>query len=233
MAQRPDRSRYRFFFWRTDFVGVAMVICGLFFLLVNFKLIPTSDFVVPRVLGILFMTGGLIFLFFTGAGGWLSWFVIPAGVFLTGGVVTLILGTTMFISINSASLFSLGLGLTFLSVFLTRKNHWWALIPACTFFGIAAWTALGSRIPELGYHPLILIFSLGLAFLVIYINSFQKARMRWSFLTGILIMGVSFCYLVALLLAHWSVLWPVILLLVGLLIPVGIVFADRRLREVE
>ena len=45
-----------------------MIVSGVFFLLVNFKLIPASDFVVPRVLGILFIMIGLIFLFFSGRG---------------------------------------------------------------------------------------------------------------------------------------------------------------------
>ncbi|HYW82018.1 MAG TPA: hypothetical protein VFB30_02105, partial [Spirochaetia bacterium] len=89
MKERRAEARLRILFWRTDFVGFAMIVSGLFFLLVNFKLIPASEFVVPRVLGILFIMIGLIFLFFSGAGRWLTWFVIPAGAFLTVGIVTL------------------------------------------------------------------------------------------------------------------------------------------------
>ena len=69
MKERKAESRFRYLFWRTDFVGIAMIVSGLFFLLVNFKLIPASDFVLPRVLGILFIMIGLIFLFFSGADG--------------------------------------------------------------------------------------------------------------------------------------------------------------------
>jgi hypothetical protein len=228
MLRSSEKSRYRFFFWRTDFVGVAMIVSGLFFILINFKVIPVSDFVLPRVLGILFFTGGLIFVFFTGAGGWLSWFEVPAGVFLTGGVVMLILGTDMFISLTSAGLFSTGLGLTFLSVFLTRRNHWWALIPTCVFFGLAGWCIIGSNVPALGSHPIFPIFMLGISFLVIYLYSVQKVKMRWSLITGSVIVLVSFCYLLAILLARWIALWPIVLLLIGLLVPVGILFTERR-----
>jgi hypothetical protein len=210
-----------------------MILSGLFFLLVNFKVIPVSEFALPRVLGILFMMGGLIFVFFTGAGGWLSWFVIPAGVFLTGGVVTLIVGTTMFMSPTTAILFSMGMGLTFLSVFLTRKNHWWALIPACAFFGLSGWAIMASRIPVIGYHPVVLIFAVGVAFLVIYLNAFQKARMRWSLFTGAVITSLSFCYLIVILLAHWSMLWPIVLLFVGCLVPIGILFVERRTKGTD
>jgi hypothetical protein len=231
MRKSPEESRYRFLFWRTEFVGFAMIVSGLLFVFINFKMIPVSDFVLPRVLGILFIMGGLIFLFFTGAGGWLSWFVIPAGILLTGGVDTLILGTTRFISMASGSLLSIGLGLTFLAVFLTRKNHWWALIPSGTCVGLAGWLALGIFIPPLRPHPIALVFALGLSFLVIYLYSVQKGRMRWSLFVGTGIVFVSFCYLLAFLLARWRMLWPIVLLLVGLLVPVGILFLERRPRE--
>jgi hypothetical protein len=228
MRKSAEESRYRRLFWRTEFVGIAMIVSGLLFVLINFKVVPVSDFVVPRVLGILFIVGGLIFLFFTGAGGWLSWFAIPAGIFLTGGVVTLILGTTMFISLTSGCLFAVGLGLTFLSVFLSRRNHWWALIPAGTFIGTAGWLAIGILVPPLLPHPFFLVFALGISFLLIWLYSVQKGRMRWSLFVGLVIVFVSFCYLLALLLARWSMLWPVVLLLAGLLVPVVILFLERR-----
>jgi hypothetical protein len=228
MGRRPEESRYRFLFWRTEFVGFAMIVSGLFFLLVNFKVIPVSDFVVPRVLGILFIMGGLLFLFFTGAGGWLSWFVIPAGLLITGGVVTLILGTTMFLSLASASLLSVGVGVTFLSVFLSRRNHWWALIPAGALIGLAGWIEIGSLVPLLGPHPVFLVFAVGASFLVVYVYSVQKRRMRWSLFVGLIIVFLSFCYLLALLLARWSRLWPVALLLAGVLVPLSILFLERR-----
>ena len=45
------------------------------------------------------------------------------------------------------------------------------------------------------------------------------------------IVSVSFLYLLGILLARWSILWPVVLLLAGLLIPIWIVFIDRRTEE--
>ena len=68
MKERKREPGFRFLFWRTDFVGIAMIVSGAFFLMVNFSLIPASGFVLPRVLGILFIMIGLIFLFFPGAG---------------------------------------------------------------------------------------------------------------------------------------------------------------------
>jgi hypothetical protein len=229
-AHREGAGRLRFLFWRTDFVGVAMIISGLFFLLVNFKLIPASDFVVPRVLGILFTMIGLIFLFFSGAGKWLSWFVIPAGAFLTLGIVTLIFGWNRFFSLESASCFSLGFGLTFLTLFYFRRGHWWVLIPSGVFIGTALWAAAAVWFPVPGGHPVAPLLFLGLSFLVIWLYSVQKERMRWSLLVGAIIVSVSFLYLLGILLARWSILWPILLLLAGLTIPLWILVWERRRR---
>ena len=223
----PDR---RLLFWRTDFVGIVMVITGAFFLLVNFHVIPSSDFVVPRVLGILFAMIGLIFLFFSGAGRWLTWFVIPAGAFLTLGLITLVFGWNRFFSADAASLFSLGFGLTFLTLFYFRRGYWWVLIPSGVFFGLSVWVEMVSRFPVIGWHPVAPVLFLGISFFVIWLYSVQKQRMRWSLLVGALVVSASFLYLLGILLARWSILWPAVLLLAGLLVPLWMAVAGRRSR---
>jgi len=230
MKERRPGSRLRFLFWRTDFVGLAMIVCGVFFLLVNFRVIPASDFIVPRVLGILFAMIGLIFLFFSGAGRWLTWFIIPAGAFLTVGIVTLVFGWNRFFSLDSASLFSLGFGITFLTLFVFGRGHWWVLIPTGLFIGLAVWVELGNRVPLVGWHPVAPLLGLGVSFLAIWLYSVQKTRMRWSLLVGALIVTTSVLYLLGILLSRWSILWPAVLLLTGLLIPLWIVVVDRRRR---
>jgi hypothetical protein len=228
MIEHRKDTRLRFLFWRTDFVGIAMIVCGLFFLLVNFRLIPVSAFALPRILGFLFIMIGLLFLFFSGAGRWLTWFVIPSGAFLTVGIVTLVFGWDKFFSLDSAALFSLGFGLTFLALFSFRRGHWWVLIPSSTFIGLAIWVAMVGHYPVIGWHPLAPLVCLGVGFLLIWTYSVQKSRMRWSLLVGTLIVSASFLYLLGILLARWSILWPIVLLLAGLLIPLWIVFSERR-----
>jgi hypothetical protein len=228
MTRHSGEPGLRFLFWRTDFVGIAMVVTGAFFLLVNFNIIPASDFVLPRVLGILFMMAGLIFLFFSGAGRWLTWFVIPAGALLTLGIVTLVFGWNRFFSADSASLFSLGFGLTFLTLFYFRRGHWWVLITSGAFIGLAIWVEMLSRVPVFGWHPIAPLLCIGISFVVIWLYSVQKGRMKWSLLVGALIVCASFLYLLGILLARWSILWPVILLLAGLLFPLWMVVTGGR-----
>jgi hypothetical protein len=61
----------------------------------------------------------------------------------------------------------------------------------------------------------------------------QKQRMRWSLLTGALVVSASLLYLLGILLARWSILWPVILLLAGLLFPLWVLVAGRGSRGRE
>lgn len=232
MKQPSDvRPRDRFLFWRTDFVGIAMMVSGALLLAVNFGLVPASHFVLARVIGILFMVAGLVFLFFTGAGGWLTWFLIPAGILFTVGVVTLVLGADMFLRPLAAVMTAAGFGGTFLSVFLTRRNHWWALIPAGAFIGTALWAYVGSRFPVVGWHPVPVVLCVGLSFFSIYLSAFQKRWMRWCLLVGALTVAAALIYLLALLLVRWLALWPLALVFAGLCVPVGFLAADLRRRR--
>jgi len=208
-----------------------MMICGLFFLLVNFNLVPVSAFVLSRALGILFITVGLVFLFFQGAGGGLFWFVLPTGFCLTLGLLTLLLGVEELLSFEAFALFCTGSSVTFLAVFVLRRNQWWALIPAFACIGIAGWLTSAARMPVIGFHPVLPVFCVGLSFLVVYLNSVQKRRMRWSLLTGSIIVAVSFLYLLLLLLARWEMLWPVLLLLFALLLPLSGLLIERARRR--
>ena len=232
MKRQADvRTRDRFLFWRTDFVGVAMMVSGALLLAVNFRVVPASPFVLARVLGILAMVAGLVFLFFTGAGRWLTWFLIPAGVLFTVGVVTLVLGAGMFMSPVAAEIAAAGFGMTFLAVFLTRRNQWWALIPAGAFLGAALWAFAGARFPVIGWHPVPVVLCVGLSFFSIYLSAIQKRRMRWCLLAGSLTVAAALVYLLALLLVRWMSLWPLALVVVGLCVPAGLFLVDWRKRR--
>jgi hypothetical protein len=214
------KTNNRFIFWRTDFVGIAMIISGIIFLLNNFNIIRMqnvlpSEFIISRILGILFVISGIIFLFFQGAGGRLFWLWLPAGFLFTIGLDILIIGINNIFTPDSGIVFSIGIGLTFLLIFLFRKKHWWSLIPAGISLGFAIWIILIKNNSYIGYHPIILIFNLGITFIIIYIYSVQKIKKKWALITGSIITVVSLMYFVIILIYKNRFLLSIILIILG------------------
>jgi hypothetical protein len=225
----------RFIFWRTDFVGIAMIISGIIFMLNNFNLITIQnilpkDFIISRILGVLFIMIGIIFLFFQGAGGKLFWLWLPSGFFLTIGFDILIIGINNLFNIDSSIAFSLGIGLTFLTIFLFRKKHWWALIPSGISFGFVTWIILMKSQSIIGYHPVVLIFYLSLSFLTIFIFSVQKQKKKWALLTGAILFAISLLYFLIILIYKNKLLLSIILIILGfgILIFLGIMEILKR-----
>lgn len=229
------RSNNRFIFWRTDFVGVAMIISGIIFLLNNFNIITMQNvlpktFIISRILGILFMIAGIVFLFFQGAGGGLFWLWLPAGFLFTIGLDILIIGINNFFAVYSGIVFTIGTGLTFLVVFLFRRKHWWALIPSGLSFGFTAWIILLINNSIIGYHPVILIVSLGISFMTIYLLSVQKQKKKWSLITGCINIIISLLYFIVILIYKNKFLLSFILIFlgIGILIYIGLIEMLKR-----
>ncbi len=229
------KSNNRFIFWRTDFVGAAMIISGILFLLNNFNLITIQnilprDFIISRILGVLFIIVGIVFLFFQGAGGRLFWLWIPAGFFFTIGLDILIIGINNLFNIDSGTMLSTGIGITFLIIFLSRNKHWWSLIPAGIFFGFATWIIMIKNLSIIGFHPIILIFYLGMSFLTIFWFSVQKQKKKWALLTGAIITAISLLYFIVILIYKNKLLLSIILLIIGIgmLIFLGILEIVKR-----
>lgn len=74
-----------------------------------------------------------------------------------------------------AILLGLG-GIAFLTVFITDRQHWWALIPGCTLVGVSITLFLEFFWPEVGSvaSELIILGSIGLAFLIIYLLNWEN-----------------------------------------------------------
>jgi hypothetical protein len=74
-----------------------------------------------------------------------------------------------------AILLGLG-GIAFLTVFITDRQHWWALIPGCTLVGVSITLFLEFFWPEVGSvaSGLIILGSIGLAFLIIYLLNWEN-----------------------------------------------------------
>jgi hypothetical protein len=227
------KANDNFFFWRTGFVGTALILSGIFFLLTNFSIIPPVGQATDRVIGILLFVTGIVFAFFQGRGGGLFWFIIPAGVSFSFGIVILIFGFAEIIGALAAALLAFGFGTTFLIIFLLQRAQWWALLPAGSLYGLSLWIWMSMLQPEIGFHPVFLILSIGLSFLAVYLFSVQKHKMRFSLYAGAIIVFCAFIYYFVILFSKFILFWAILLIIVGLSVPLALLILNKRLLKKE
>ena len=74
-------------------------------------------------------------------------------------------------------------GLGFLYVFLTNREQWWAIIPACSLGGLAVLIALSMLFPRFGgvFGRTLFLGAVGLSFWIIY---FLKRDYWWAVIPG-------------------------------------------------
>jgi hypothetical protein len=111
------------------------------------------------------------------------------GLILMGGGLLLLLSNLGVIEINAPvwSVIFLVASIGFLSVFVTDRENWWALIPGMVFLALASITYLNFVYPDLGglLSGVIILGSIGLSFLLIYLVNMDN---WWA----IIPMGVMF-----------------------------------------
>lgn len=99
------------------------------------------------------------------------------GLLILAGVIFLLenMGLIAIGELIWAILLGLG-GIAFLTVFITDRQHWWALIPGCTLVGVSITLFLEFFWPEAGSvtSGLIILGSIALAFLIIYLLNWEN-----------------------------------------------------------
>jgi hypothetical protein len=99
------------------------------------------------------------------------------GLLILAGVLFLLdnLGLLTIGDLIWAILLGLG-GIAFLTVFITYRQNWWALIPGCTLVGVSITLFLDYFLPQVGSvaSGLIILSSIGLAFLIIYLLNWEN-----------------------------------------------------------
>ena len=99
------------------------------------------------------------------------------GLLILAGVLFLLdnLGLLTIGDLIWAILLGLG-GIAFLTVFITYRQNWWALIPGCTLVGVSITLFLDFFLPQVGSvaSGLIILSSIGLAFLIIYLLNLEN-----------------------------------------------------------
>ena len=189
------------------FIGGALVLLGVLLLLQHMGIFRAA---VDIFWGVIFLVGGLYFLYrfvLDVNGEW--WAVIPGSALAGIGMTSLLPG-------QWGGLFFLGfLGASFFAVyFVSRHDHWWALIPGGVLVTLGVVSVLSNG--EFGIRDTgsIFFFGLGLTFLLVAV----LASAQWSYIPGVvlLLMGVLLGY--TQFTGVFNYIWPAALILVGLLL---------------
>jgi len=183
-------------------LGVVLIALGVLALLQNLGILNLSDVlpyisiesgdVIGTLLVTLFFAGvGLIFLVVFVVNMHRNWWAVIPGFTLMGLAALIAFGNRM--GEAGAGMFLGAIGLSFLVIYLVRREFWWAVIPAGVLLTLAFMVPVISAFPGapmLG--PAFLFIGLALTFLLVYLLPSEEERRTWAlYPAGILaIIGV-------------------------------------------
>jgi hypothetical protein len=189
----------------------ALILLGLLFLLQNFSLINTAW---AGIWAIIFVAGGVAFIavYLRDHNSW--WALIPGCALLGIGIITGIEAVAPASVVQATGGIFLGLiGVAFLMIYLTRRENWWAVIPAGALFTLAAVATISPYYagPATGA---IFFFGIAATFLALYVLPDLRHRQPWAIWPAIACAGLGLVTLLSEVSAGaW--LWPLILIAVG------------------
>jgi hypothetical protein len=160
--------------WRT-LLGLFLIVLGVASLAQYSGIFPWFNTYWAYIIASLMALGGLAFIYAL-IEDRLQWWAIIPGLTLLGlsGLIFLVLWQSDIGNI-AAALFMASVGLSFLLVYLMRRDFWWALIPSLVMFGLAAMLAMMgiatlTRQPLSGQVPAAVFLGfIGLGFVAVYL----------------------------------------------------------------
>lgn len=189
--------------------GVLLILAGALFLLQEFNII-TNAFGV--LFAVLMAIAGAVFLYAYTTNRTQWWTLIP-GVSLVGLAVLIILGD-LFPAYGGnwgGAIFLGGIGLSFLLIYLTNRDLWWAVIPAGVLLTLGAITVLDAYMDDVEG---ILFMGFGLTFALVGLVRTPQGRMTWALIPALVL--VIFGLLVTSALSNLvAYIIPAVLILVG------------------
>ena len=196
--------------------GALLVLLGFGFLLQNLGVFDVFG-LIPESLWTIFWIGafgsaGVLFL----VGLWLNrdnwWMAIP-GFVLLGLSATILVDEFLPGFPFGGSIFLGSIGLSFVTVYVMNREHWWAIIPGGVLFTLAVVAGLD----EVSGWETGGVFFLGLALtfaLVALSPATARGKMNWAWIPA----GVLFALAVvttASMEGFINILWPLVLVIVG------------------
>ena len=178
--------------WLTTptFWGSVLILAGILFLLQNLGILPAGNMLIAAGAGLV----GIMFvgLFLGDRNQW--WAIIPA-------IALIALASLMLMDIffpgaaaSWGGSFFLGvIGFSFLAVYITHREHWWALIPGGVMTTLAVVAGLGSNVQDDAITGGVFFLGLGLTFLLVAILPNPAGKMTWAYIPAavLVIMGMS------------------------------------------
>jgi hypothetical protein len=201
-------------------LGGALIVLGLGLLAENLDLLGEWN---APVWSLLLGAFSLVFLV-TYINDREQWWALIPGLAILGVAVAVFLAEQDLVADEAvATIILAGVGLPFLLIFLTDRKHWWALIPAMTMFGIAVgvlFEGIGaiSGAAVAGF----VIGGISLGFVSIYLVDREQ---WWALIPGGIMGFIAFIFLLA---AAAKFVWPVAIILLGLLLLRGSLGGGRR-----
>ncbi len=200
--------------------GGLLIVLGLGFLIENLDLL--GDWNAP-VWSALLGAFSLIFLvtYINDRKQW--WALIPGLVILGIAVAVFFAEQDLVEGYFVATIILAGVGLPFLLIFITDRQHWWALIPGLTMTATAA-AVLFEGAGAIGGEAVggMVVGGISLGFIAIYLID---RRQWWALIPGGMLGIVAFFLLLA---TATRFVWPVTLILLGVLLLRGSLRGGRR-----
>lgn len=194
-------------------IGIALVLVGALFLLDTFNVF---EFRWEMIFPLLFGIGGLIFLgvYATNREQW--WALIPGSVLL--GLAILIGLTTLLPNIPhmgaiGGAVFMAFIALPFWLIYITKREFWWAVIPAGTLTSITL-VILLSEFVDGGIAGGMFLLGLALTFGLVYILPTPEGKMTWAIYPAAVLLVLSMITLVTTS-PMFNFVWPLVLVAAG------------------
>jgi hypothetical protein len=168
--------------------GILLIIVGILLLLQNIGIFVG---VVALIWTLIFAAGGAIFLymFLTTRANW--WAIIPGLALL--GIAALIALDEFWPQVGEVlggTIFLGGIGLSFWIIYLTKREHWWAVIPGGVMFTLALVT-IASYVLGGGWAGGLFFVGLGLTFVLLYFVPTPQGRMKWALIPAAVLVAMG------------------------------------------
>jgi hypothetical protein len=171
-------------------LGIVLIVLGALALLQNlgifniFDVLPyisidAGDILGTVLISLLFAGVGMIFLVAFVANVYQNWWAVIPGFTLMGLAALIAFGNRL--GEAGAGMFLGAIGLSFLVIYLVRREFWWAIIPAGVLLTLAVMIpVLSSPVGATMLGPAILFFGLALTFLLVYLLPSEEERRVWA-----------------------------------------------------